>query len=136
MDVRKKYQCGHGGGNPKCLMHGPRVHGLLQAAMILSLGEGPKHGYDLLRVLESRLPDEMLPDRGVVYRMLRELEQGGYTTSHLEPGQGGPARKVYTITQTGVSLLKEWSEIIRRRAETLQGFLKDYERSGLRVPEV
>lgn len=128
--MKKKKCCSSpAGGKPgPCLLHEPRVHGFLQAAMLLSLTEGPKHGYDLLKVLETRLPPEMIPDKAVVYRMLRELETGGYTRSQLEPGQGGPARKVYFPAEPGIRLLRDWRGIISRRVEMLEQFIERFDR--------
>jgi len=116
-------------------MHAPRVHGLLQASMLLSLLEGPKHGYDILRILEADLPPDMIPDRAVIYRILRELENGGYTTYSLEPGHGGPARKVYSLSAAGKELLREWREIIVGRAEIMKAFLDRFDRLGEEVEE-
>lgn len=127
--MKQGKRCGAGGGkkHPGCLLHEPKVHGLLQAWMLISIREQPKHGYDILRVLEAELPPDMVPDRAVVYRMLRDLESGEYTASRLEEGHGGPARKVYSITPRGQGLLREWRGIISRRADMLARFMNRYD---------
>ncbi|MBN2050447.1 MAG: PadR family transcriptional regulator [Spirochaetales bacterium] len=110
-----------------CLLHEPRIHGFIQAMLLLLLQEESRHGYDLAKLLEDELPSETVPDAAVIYRMLRELEIGGYTESHLVPGQGGPARKVYSLTPAGRELLGDWRKIIVERIAMLSKFLDRYE---------
>jgi len=124
-------------GGKCCLLHEPRIHGFIQAMLLLLLQEESSHGYDLVKLLEEELPPEVVPDGAVIYRMLRELEIGGYTDSHLEPGQGGPARKVYSLTSQGRELLEEWRMVILERITMLGKFLERYdkpkERGGVKT---
>lgn len=101
----------------------PRVHGLLQGWLLLFLAERENHGYELVRQLSSELPTEMVPDPGVVYRMLRRLEQEGAVASRLQSGEGGPARKVYSLTAAGRSRLAAWQETARERMAVIKRFL-------------
>lgn len=101
----------------------PRIHGLLQGWLLLFLAEGENHGYELVRQLSSELPEDMVPDIGVVYRMLRRLEQEGAIGSTLQPGGGGPARKVYSLTAAGRSRLEEWRSKARDHIVVLERFL-------------
>lgn len=116
------------GGSPKektARPHGsePRVHGILQGWLLLFLAEGENHGYNLLRQLSSQLPEDMIPDPAVVYRMLRRLEQEGAVASALRAGGGGPARKVYTLTAAGKTRLKLWQATAKERITVLEQFL-------------
>lgn len=113
-------QTGDGG-----CFHGsePKVHGLLQAWLLLFLAEGENHGYELVRQLSSELPHDLIPDPGVVYRMLRRLERDGAVSSTLRPGGGGPARKVYTLNAAGRSCLREWQGKAKERMNVLVRFL-------------
>ncbi len=108
-----------------------RVHGLLQALLLLRVHEGPRHGYALFKAIRAELPQEMVPGVAVVYRMLRDLEKCGHLRSRLLPGEGGPARKVYTLTPSGERLLAEWYTAIRTRRAALDRFLASYEQAGL-----
>lgn len=101
----------------------PRVHALLQAWLLLFLGEQESHGYDLVRQLAAELPTEMIPDPAVVYRMLRRLEREGAVASSLRPGGGGPARKVYTLTDAGRTRLAGWRGVAEERAALLTRFV-------------
>jgi DNA-binding PadR family transcriptional regulator len=115
---------------PGCSGHNLRVHGLVQAMLLLLLYGRPGHGYDLMRRLEQELPPEMIPDQAVVYRMLREMEQAGYAVSSMEPGEGGPGRKVYSITADGKDFLGEWNRLVRLRVAALKRFVEKYEKEA------
>jgi PadR family transcriptional regulator, regulatory protein PadR len=110
-----------------------RVHGLIQAMLLLGVGEQPRHGYELAKVLSKELPEGMVPDAAVIYRILRKFEQEGFVASRLTPGEGGPARKVYTLTAGGEDYLAEWQETVRTRVEALQLFLRKYEQLSRRL---
>lgn len=105
----------------------PRVHGLVQAMLLLLIGEAPRHGYELFKVLSVELPEALVPDVAVVYSILRNLEKGGCISSRLAEGEGGPARKVYTLTREGKIFLAERYESIGIRVDALKLFLKRYE---------
>ena len=111
-----------------------RVHGLLQALLLLRVHERPRHGYGLYKAIKTELPQEMVPAVAVVYRMLRDLEKDGHLRSRLSPGQGGPARKVYTLTGSGERRLVQWYTTVRTRRAALDGFLAAYEKAGLEIP--
>lgn len=101
----------------------PRVHGLLQAWLLLLLAEREDHGYALVKRLVGEMPEELIPDPGVVYRILRKLEGEGAVDSTLRTGGGGPARKVYTVTAAGKSRLLAWRRTAEERADLLRRFL-------------
>lgn len=117
----KKSEC------PGCSGNNLRVHGLVQAMLLLLLHEQPGHGYNMMHRLKEELPPEMIPAQAVVYRMLREMEAGGYALSNMEPGEGGPGRKVYSITPEGESFLREWHRLINTRVAALNRFIEKFE---------
>lgn len=104
-----------------------RVHGLIQAMLLLNVGESPRHGYKLFKGLSAELPRGMVPDVAVIYRILRKLDKEGYVASSLIPGEGGPARKVYSLTPEGEAYLAQWHESICTRVAALDLFLQKYE---------
>ncbi|MBC7326312.1 MAG: helix-turn-helix transcriptional regulator, partial [Moorella sp. (in: Bacteria)] len=57
------------------------------------------------------------------------LEEDGMVESRLDPGSGGPARKIYSLTPEGESYLQAWAARIRQRRDSLEGFLKEFARS-------
>lgn len=65
-----------------------------------------------------------MPDPGVIYRHLRHMEKDGAVTASFEAG-GGPARKVYTITDMGREHLSDWISMLSDLKSALDQFLKD-----------
>jgi DNA-binding PadR family transcriptional regulator len=116
----KKKEC------PGCSGNNLRVHGLAQATLLLLLHERSGHGYDLMKRLDGELPAEMIPDQAVVYRMLREMERDSYAVSSMEPGEGGPGRKVYSITGDGEVFLREWYHLVQSRMAALNRFIEKF----------
>lgn len=102
---------------------GPRVHGILRGWLLLFIAERENYGYQLVRQLGEELPEDMVPDRAVIYRLLRTLEREGSVTSTLQSGSGGPARKVYSLTPEGRSRLHAWHETAHSRIAVLRRFL-------------
>ncbi len=111
----------HGCHSPE---NGPRVHGFLIPCILLHLVAEPAHGYRLMDILSGRRYISRLPDPGVLYRHLRKLEQHGLVTSTLEPG-GGPARRVYAITEEGKACLSDWVKGLQQLQAELSDFISD-----------
>lgn len=71
-------------------------HGRLRLYLLKLLAEGPKHGYELIRLLENRFHGLYAPSAGTIYPRLARLESEGLVT-HTAAG----GRKVYEITDAG-----------------------------------
>jgi DNA-binding PadR family transcriptional regulator len=71
-------------------------HGRLRLYLLKLLAEGPKHGYELIRLLENRFLGLYAPSAGTIYPRLQRLEVEGLVT-HAAAG----GRKVYEITDAG-----------------------------------
>ncbi len=81
-------------------------HGRLRLYLLKLLAEGPKHGYELIRLLENRFLGLYAPSAGTIYPRLARLENEGQVT-HTAAG----GRKVYDITDAGRA------ELAARQAE-------------------
>jgi DNA-binding PadR family transcriptional regulator len=75
-------------------------HGRLRLYLLKLLAEGPKHGYELIRLLENRFLGLYAPSAGTIYPRLARMEVDGLVT-HTAAG----GRKVYEITDAGRSEL-------------------------------
>ena len=78
----------------------PRLHGeLLSTSLLAFLKNWNAYGYQLTQ----RLADSGMPecDSGTVYRTLRQLEKSGFVSSFWDTSESGPARRMYSLTQTG-----------------------------------
>jgi DNA-binding PadR family transcriptional regulator len=71
-------------------------HGRLRLYLLKLLAEGPKHGYELIRLLENRFHGLYAPSAGTIYPRLSRLSAEGLVT-HAAAG----GRKVYQITEAG-----------------------------------
>ena len=97
---------GFGGGFGR--FGGPRGgrvlgHGDLRLLLLALIGEKPRHGYDLIRVIEERFGGAYAPSPGAVYPTLTMLEEQDYIRA--EPSEG--AKKQFAITPEGQAFLKE-----------------------------
>ncbi|MCX6566071.1 MAG: PadR family transcriptional regulator [Candidatus Aminicenantes bacterium] len=66
------------------------------------LKDKPRHGYEIIRELENQFNGFYTPSPGAVYPTLQYLEEMAFVTSESRDG-----KKVYTITDTGLSFLSE-----------------------------
>lgn len=71
-------------------------HGRLRLYLLKLLGQAPRHGYEVIRLLEERFQGLYAPSAGTVYPRLAKLEAEGLV-SHREEG----GRKVYALTAAG-----------------------------------
>ncbi|MFI5487395.1 PadR family transcriptional regulator [Micromonospora echinaurantiaca] len=77
-------------------------HGRLRLYLLKLLDDGPKHGYELIRLLEERFLGLYAPSAGTIYPRLQRLEADGLV-SHTAAG----GRKVYEITAAGRAELSQ-----------------------------
>ena len=66
-------------------------------------------GYDIRRLLRSLGWLLGNPSFGTIYPALHALLEDGLVTVEVVPHPSRPARKIYTITQTGKQVLQEWA---------------------------
>jgi DNA-binding PadR family transcriptional regulator len=71
-------------------------HGRLRLYLLKLLAEGPRHGYELIRLLENQFLGLYAPSAGTIYPRLARMEADGLV-SHTQAG----GRKVYEITDAG-----------------------------------
>ncbi len=81
-------------------------HGRLRLYLLKLLSEGPRHGYELIRLLENRFHGLYAPSAGTIYPRLQRMEADGLV---FHTASGG--RKVYDITDAGRA------ELVQRAAE-------------------
>ncbi|WP_030771375.1 helix-turn-helix transcriptional regulator [Streptomyces sp. NRRL F-2664] len=80
------------------------AHGRLRLYLLKLLDEAPRHGYEVIRLLEERFQGLYAPSAGTVYPRLSKLEAEGLVTHATEGG-----RKVYSITGAGRAELADRS---------------------------
>ncbi|NVN84920.1 MAG: PadR family transcriptional regulator [Rhodopseudomonas sp.] len=78
------------------------AQGDLKLIALALIGEQPRHGYDIIKVLEEKTAGWYAPSPGVVYPTLTFLEEVGFLTSQPEG-----AKKLYVITPEGSAHLAD-----------------------------
>ena len=73
------------------------------------LRDGPLHGYAIAREIERRSERALKFKEGTLYPTLHSLEEGELVSSRWERNEGERERKVYTLTDRGLSVLEERS---------------------------
>ena len=71
-------------------------HGRLRLYLLKLLDESPRHGYEVIRLLQDRFMGVYAPSPGTIYPRLARLEEDGLVTHEEVNG-----RKVYSITDKG-----------------------------------
>ena len=71
-------------------------HGRLRLYLLKLLDEAPRHGYEVIRLLQDRFLGVYAPSPGTIYPRLARLEEEGLVTHDEVDG-----RKVYRITEKG-----------------------------------
>jgi DNA-binding PadR family transcriptional regulator len=92
-----------------CSCTGATLDRLIQPAILVTLAEGPLHGYRVAeRIGEMPGFTGQKPDPSGVYRFLKTMEQKKLVAGAWDLSESGPARKCYEITPAGRRCLREW----------------------------
>jgi DNA-binding PadR family transcriptional regulator len=71
-------------------------HGRLRLYLLKLLEESPRHGYEVIRLLQDRFLGVYSPSPGTIYPRLARLEEEGLVTHEVVKG-----KKVYSLTDNG-----------------------------------
>jgi poly-beta-hydroxybutyrate-responsive repressor len=72
---------------------------------------------------------------GTLYRTLRQMEKDGVVESTWETSRGGPARRMYSITDSGKTYLDFWADSLEQYQKTMDSFFRMYTGRSLRPEE-
>jgi len=96
----------------------------LVPVILLSLREWNSYGYELMERATAFGFEAMNP--GTLYRTLRQMEKDGIVESSWETSKGGPARRMYSITDAGVDYLDFWARSLEQYQRTMDSFFRLY----------
>ena len=97
----------------------------LMPVILLSLREWNSYGYKLMEQVAAFGFETMNP--GTMYRVLRQMEENGSVESKWEePDEGGPARRVYSITDAGEAYLDFWAKSLEQYQRNMNAFFRLY----------
>src|SRR5271165_5325366 len=110
----------HGGGgrgemDPDDMRAGRMLaQGDLRLIALALIAEAPRHGYEIIKLVEEKTADWYSPSPGIVYPTLTYLEEVGYVTAATEG-----SKKLYTITDEGRAYLEENGDLVKVVLERL-----------------
>ena len=77
------------------------AEGDLRLVAISLIAEAPRHGYEVIKLIEEKTAEWYFPSPNIVHPMLAKLAEAGYVTASAEPP------RLYTITDDGRAYLKQ-----------------------------
>jgi DNA-binding PadR family transcriptional regulator len=90
------------------------AQGDLRLIALALIAEQPRHGYEIIKVLEDKTAGWYSPSPGIVYPTLTYLEEAGHVTAAAEG-----AKRLYTITDEGRAHLEENHDFVDAVLERL-----------------
>lgn len=97
---------------------------LMIPVLLLSLRGWNLHGYKLIQEL-TRFGFSSI-DQGNVYRLLRKLEKENMVKSEWDTSTGGPAKRIYSLTDVGEAYLKTCTDSLIQYQSILNRFFNMY----------
>jgi PadR family transcriptional regulator PadR len=97
---------------------------LLTPYVLLAISTQKAHGYFIEQYLRSLGLAQV--EMTTLYRMLRQLEKDGLVRSAWEAQTGGPARRVYTLTDAGRALLDTGASYLQQYRNAIDSFFGAY----------
>src|SRR5256885_15946926 len=98
-------------------------HGSLRLYLLKLLDEAPRHGYEVIRLLQDRFLGVYSPSPGTIYPRLARLEEEGLVSHDEVDG-----RKIYRITDKGREELHARLDALAELEEELTASVRDIAR--------
>jgi DNA-binding PadR family transcriptional regulator len=98
-------------------------HGRLRLYLLKLLDDAPKHGYEVIRLLQDRFMGVYAPSPGTIYPRLARLEEEGLVTHDEVDG-----RKVYRLTDKGRAEIRERVDDLAELEEEITESVRDIAR--------
>ncbi|WP_036331174.1 PadR family transcriptional regulator [Microbispora sp. ATCC PTA-5024] len=99
-------------------------HGRLRLYLLKLLEESPRHGYEVIRLLQDRFLGVYSPSPGTIYPRLARLEEEGLVTHEVVEG-----KKVFTLTDQGraelADRMDELAELEREITASVQDIARE-----------
>ena len=112
----------------KCACNGSFLDKLLQPALLSMLAAGPSYGFQLLSDLEHNgmISGDSLDPAGL-YRTLKRMETAGLVSSFWDMETSAKPRRMYSITEQGLSCLGSWHRTLLEYRNSLDTILRAIE---------
>ncbi|MBM7646967.1 poly-beta-hydroxybutyrate-responsive repressor [Scopulibacillus daqui] len=131
MSKNEKIHADHSPLNDDKVMNSTQKN-LLIPVLLLTLRGWNLHGYKLIQQL-SQFGFSSI-DQGNIYRTLRQLEKDNMVKSEWDTSAGGPAKRIYSLTDAGEAYLKAWADSLEQYQSMLNRFFQMYTDMFLKHP--
>src|SRR5258708_34035626 len=98
-------------------------HGRLRLYLLKLLDESPRHGYEVIRLLQDRFLGAYSPSPGTIYPRLARLEEEGLVTH-----EGVDGKKIYKIPEAGRGELSRRLDDLADLEDELSASVRDIAR--------
>jgi DNA-binding PadR family transcriptional regulator len=98
-------------------------HGRLRLYLLKLLEESPRHGYEVIRLLQDRFLGVYSPSPGTIYPRLARLEEEGLVTHEVVKG-----KKVYSLTDKGRAELERRMDELADLEEEITASAQEFAR--------
>lgn len=98
-------------------------HGRLRLYLLKLLEESPRHGYEVIRLLQDRFLGVYSPSPGTIYPRLARLEAEGLVTHEVVKG-----KKVYSLTDKGREELERRMDELAELEEEIAASAQEFAR--------
>ena len=98
-------------------------HGRLRLYLLKLLEESPRHGYEVIRLLQDRFLGVYSPSPGTIYPRLARLESEGLVTHEVVKG-----KKVYSLTDKGREELERRMDELADLEEEISASAQEFAR--------
>ncbi|MDR6221541.1 PadR family transcriptional regulator [Deinococcus soli (ex Cha et al. 2016)] len=104
---------------------GNLLRGTLDFLLLASLEHGPLYGLRIIQDVQHRTAGHFNFKEGTLYPALHRLEKRALIQAEIRPSDtGGPPRKYYHLTSTGLSELARQRDAQRAHARALRPYLE------------
>jgi PadR family transcriptional regulator PadR len=113
----------------KCARVGFKSGNILMASLLSLLLKEPSYGYSLVEELGTFGIEQDSVPYGVVYRLLRDMENEGLIKSEWEIEDSGPSRRMYSITSEGKRYLEQWLNNAKSNLKIMENLVLNIEKT-------
>ena len=99
------------------------LRGVLGVCVLRILLDGPSYGYAITQRLDEAGLGKV--KGGTLYPLLSRLEEAGHVAVEWRPGEGGPGRKYFALTESGREHAHEQAARWAAFATTTRGLTDD-----------
>lgn len=95
------------------------LQGTLDMLILKALQNGPRHGYQITRWIETTSQKALIVEEGSLYPALHRMEQRGWISSQWGRSEANRRAKYYELTRTGRTRLAREQDAWKQMAQAI-----------------